>query len=147
MSCEIEPLQNTFPHHRPFAWKALISVNLEDGILVQDCGRQHQKPQQVLKPTTPNNRTNVHFICVVAGLGFHVDPRSAPPPDKTKSTKTTAALGDEKPTLANQWGRGGEGGRGWGTQKSNTNAWQNTALFRTHPTLLPTNLCARTREQ
>ena len=31
------------------------------------------------------------------------------PPDNTKSTKTTAALGDEKPTLANQWGRGGEG--------------------------------------
>ena len=35
--------------------------------------------------------------------------QEAHPPDKTKSTKTTAALGDEKPTLANQWGRGGEG--------------------------------------
>ena len=25
-----------FPHHKPWAWKALISVNVEDGILVQD---------------------------------------------------------------------------------------------------------------
>ena len=43
--------------------------------------------------------------------------QEAPPPDKTKSTKTTATLGDEKPTLANQWGEGkgrSEGGGGLG---------------------------------
>ena len=34
MSCDIVPLQMKFPHHKPRAWKALISVNVEDGIVV-----------------------------------------------------------------------------------------------------------------
>ena len=34
MSCDIAPLQMKFPHHQPWAWKALISVNVEDGIVV-----------------------------------------------------------------------------------------------------------------
>ena len=90
MSCEIVHLQNEFPHHQPWAWKALISMNFGNGILVQDCGRQHQEPQQVLKTTAPTNRTNVHFICVVAGFGFHVDPRSAPTrQDKTQKNNSS----------------------------------------------------------
>ena len=44
--------------------------------------------------------------------------QEAHPPDKTKSTKTTATLGDEKPTCANQWGRGrGEWGGEGNTKK------------------------------
>ena len=78
MSCEISQLQKTNPHHPPLAWKAMISVNVEDGILVQDEGRQQQGPQQVLKITAPSYATNAHFIGVVAGFGFHGNPRSAP---------------------------------------------------------------------
>ena len=54
MSCGILYLQNEVPHHQPLGWKAPISINLGDGILVQDCRRQHQEPQQVFKITAPN---------------------------------------------------------------------------------------------
>ena len=70
--------------------------------------------------------------------------QEAHPPDKTKATKTTATLGDEKPTLANQWGRGGSDRGKGGGQKSNTNVLPNTTLFRPHATLLGTKLCAIT---
>ena len=78
MSCEIAPLQNKNPHHPPLAWKTMISVNLEDGIFVQDGGRQQQGSQQVLKTTAPNYATHEHFICVGAGFGSHGSTRNAP---------------------------------------------------------------------
>ena len=67
------------------------------------------------------------------------------PPDNTKSTKTTAALGDEKPTLANQWGRGRRGDGGWGTQKRNTNALQTQPFSVLAQPSSPRN-CAQERE-
>ena len=67
------------------------------------------------------------------------------PPDNTKSTKTTAALGDEKPTPANQWGSGGRGDGGWGTQKRNRNALQTQPFSVLAQPSSPRN-CAQERE-
>ena len=99
---EIVPLQNNFLHNPPLVWKALISVNVEDGILVQDGGRQQQGPQQVLKTTTPNYATNDHVHWCRGGFRAPWKPKKYTQPDKTNLTKTTAALGDAKPACANR---------------------------------------------
>ena len=116
MSCGIAYPKNEFPHHQPLGWKALISINLGDGILVQDCRRQHQEPQQVFKITAPSNRNNVHFICVVAGFGSHVDPRSAPT-RQDKSHKNNSSTWRWETDRRNSIGEGGGGVMGGGVHK------------------------------
>ena len=116
MSYDIAYPKNGFPHHNPWAWKTLNSVNFGDGILVRDCRRQHQEPQQVFKITAPSNRNNVHFICVVAGFGSHVDPRSAPT-RQDKIHKNNSSTWRWETHRRNSIGEGGGGVMGGGVHK------------------------------
>ena len=111
--------RRTFPHHKPWEWKALISVNVEDGILVQDGKARTAKGLTCLENYSPQrcNQWTIHWcrcgfrtpwehkkrtqpdkktIAKNSSSTLSCESCPFPPPPSTYTTQTGAEASDDR---------------------------------------------------